>query len=137
VIKIKIIIKQKNLEDIVQINSFYDNHDDLIARLKSSKIFVLPSIREGFGISALEALACGLPVITIDHPANAVRDLITESTGFLCSLSAEDIAATICLALKHHAEMRNACIMSATSFDWDRITLNVETYYRSVIASKK
>ena len=42
--------------------------------MKSSKICVLPSTREGFGITALEGLACGLPVVTIDHQANAIRD---------------------------------------------------------------
>jgi glycosyltransferase involved in cell wall biosynthesis len=132
--KIRIVIKQKNLENIVQIHSFYDSHDDLIAALKSSKIFVLPSTREGFGISALEALACGLPVVTVNHPANAIRDLINEDNGFLCSLSAEDLADTICLALRRQKEMRNSCILSAESFDWDLITSDIEAFYRSVIA---
>ncbi len=80
--KIQDIIQQKRLEDVVRVRGFYESHDDLIAALKSSKIFVLPSTREGFGISALEALACGLPVVTVDHPANAIRDLITENNGF-------------------------------------------------------
>jgi glycosyltransferase involved in cell wall biosynthesis len=132
--KIRIVIKQKNLENIVQIHSFYDSHDDLIARLKASKIFVLPSIREGFGISALEALACGLPVVTVNHPANAIRDLINEDNGFLCSLSAKDLADTICLALRRHKEMRNSCILSAESFDWEHITSDIEAFYQSVIA---
>jgi len=132
--KIQITIKQKNLENIVQIHSFYESHDDLIARLKASKIFVLPSTREGFGISALEALACGLPVVTINHPANAIRDLMNENNGFLCSLSAQDLADTICLALRRHKEMRNACILSAESYDWELITSDVEAFYQSVIA---
>ena len=112
---------------------FFRDHDDLIAQLKSSKVFVLPSTREGFGITALEALACGLPVVTIDHPSNAVRDLITENNGFLCSLSAENLADKISLALEHHVVMKNACIESAKSFDWDRIILDLESYYQSVI----
>jgi len=131
--KIQNMIKQKNLEGFVRLHSFYDNHDDLIAALKSSKIFVLPSTREGFGISALEALACGLPVITSNHPANAIRDLINENNGFLCSLSAEDLADTICQGLRRYKEMRNACIVSAESYDWERITSDVEAFYRSVI----
>ena len=132
--KIQNMIKQENLENIVQIHCYYESHDDLIARLKASKIFVIPSTREGFGISALEALACGLPVITINHPANAIRDLINENNGFLCSSSAEDLADTICLALRHHKEMRNSCILSAESYDWEIITSDIEAFYRSVIA---
>jgi len=132
--KIRIAIKQKNLEEIVRVHNFYDSHDDLISRLKSSKIFVLPSTREGFGITALEALACGLPVVTIDHPANAIRDFIDESTGFLCTLSAEDLAETICRALRRHKEMRDSCILFAASFGWKQITEDTETFYQSVIS---
>jgi len=135
--KIQNCIRQKSLEGVVRLHGFYDNHDDLIAALKSSKIFVLPSTREGFGISALEALACGLPVVTIDHPANAIRDLINGSNGYLCSLSPEDLAGTICVALQHHKEMKKSCILSVQGFDWENITPGTESFYQSVIGGYK
>jgi glycosyltransferase involved in cell wall biosynthesis len=130
---LKNLIIDNKLDSSVHMSGFYWNHDDLIARLKSSKVFVLPSTREGFGITALEALACGIPVVTVDHPANAIRDLITGKNGFLCSLSAQDLSEKIGLALRHHLIMHDACMMSAESFDWDRITSDVESYYQSVI----
>ncbi len=98
---------------------------------------MLPSTREGFGITALEALACGLPVVTVDHPANAVRDLITENNGYLCSLSAQDLADKISHALQHHAEMKGFCIESVVSYDWNGITSNIEAYYQSLIRTKQ
>jgi glycosyltransferase involved in cell wall biosynthesis len=131
--KIDNLISDKKIQNTIHVCEFYQNHDDLIAQLKSSKVFVLPSTREGFGIAALEALACGLPVVSVDHPANAVRDLITENNGFLCSLSAKDLADKISLALQHHTVMRDACIFSAESFDWESITSDVESYFQSVI----
>jgi len=131
--KINNLINNKKIKKAIHLCEFYQNHDDLIAQLKSSKVFALPSTREGFGITALEALACGLPVVTVDHPANAIGDLITENNGFLCSLSAKDLADKISQALQHHLIMRDACIVSAESFDWDRITSDVECYYQSVI----
>jgi glycosyltransferase involved in cell wall biosynthesis len=100
--------------------------------MKSAKVFVNPSTREGFGITALEALACGLPVVATDHPANAIRDLITEKNGFTCSLSEKDLADTILLALQCHADMKNDCIASTAAFDWEKITSDIEKYYRSV-----
>jgi glycosyltransferase involved in cell wall biosynthesis len=136
-LKIKHLIDDKKMNDSIHMCGFYRNHDNLIAQLKSSKVFVLPSTREGFGISALEALACGIPVVTVDHPANAIRDLITENNGFLCSLSAQDLADKISLALQHHIVMRDACIMSAESLDWDRITSDIETFYQSATAIQK
>jgi glycosyltransferase involved in cell wall biosynthesis len=128
------LIREKGLSERVRIRGFEAEHEDLIARIKASKIFVLPSTREGFGITALEALACGLPVVTIDHPANAIREIITEKNGFLSSLSAEDLADKIRQALTHHVEMRDACTATAAAFDWDRIAAESEDYYRSVMA---
>jgi glycosyltransferase involved in cell wall biosynthesis len=135
--KIDNLITDKEIQNTIHLCEFYQNHDDLIAQLKSSKVFVLPSTREGFGITALEALACGLPVVTVDLTANAVRDLITENNGFLCSLSAKDLADKISLALQCHTIMRNACTKSAESFDWENITSDIESYYQSVMAIKK
>jgi glycosyltransferase involved in cell wall biosynthesis len=127
------LIHELSLESHVRIIGFQADHDDVIARMKSSKICVLPSTREGFGIAALEALACGIPVITVDHPANAIRDLISEKNGRLCKFSAEDLADSIYESIVCHMEMKNACIASAASFDWDGIASTLETYYQSVI----
>jgi len=128
------LIHDLSLADRVQFTGFLNDHDEIIARMKSSKVCVLPSTREGFGITALEALACGLPVVTVDHPANAIRDLITEKTGFLCVLSAEDLAGAISEALRRHADMRQDCAAAVTGYDWDRIAAEIEAYYCSVIA---
>ena len=130
------IIHELSLEDRIYCRGFLDDHDEIIARMKAAKVCVLPSTREGFGITALEALACGLPVVTVDHPANAIRDLITEKNGFICSLSAKDLADTILRALLRHADMKNACIASAAAFDWERIASDIETYYQSVIDTR-
>jgi glycosyltransferase involved in cell wall biosynthesis len=127
------IIRGLSLESRIILRGFQDNHDKVIALMKSAKVFVNPSTREGFGITALEALACGIPVITVDHPANAIRDLITEKNGFICPLSEKDLADTIRIALQRYAEMKNDCIDSAATFDWQRITTDIERYYQSVI----
>lgn len=122
-----------SLERNVTITGFLENHDDVIALMKSSKVFVLPSTREGFGIAALDALWCGLPVVTIDHPANAVCDLITEKTGVICSPTPEDLAIGIRKALHHQEQMRDACRAAAEAYDWDRIVDQAEQYYQSLI----
>ena len=130
---IRLQVRNLFLERNVTITGFLDDHDDIIARMKSSKVFVLPSTREGFGIAALEALGCGLPVVTINHPANAVCDLITENNGMLATLTPEDLARTIRKVLIHHVEMRGACIAAAAAYDWGSITITSEEYYQSVI----
>lgn len=127
------LIHNLSLEPHVCMIGFRDNHNEIIARMKSAKVCVLPSTREGFGIAALEALACGIPVITVDHPANAIRDLITEQNGRICMLSAEDLADKISEIMEQYKEMKTACIASAATFDWDSIASDLGTYYQSVI----
>ncbi len=131
------LVQECGIGDRVIVRGFEARHDDLIARMKASNVCVLPSTREGFGITALEALACGLPVVTIDHPANAIRDLITDKNGFLSALSAEDLADKMRKALAHHEEMREACAATAAAYDWDRVAAECVEYYQSVNAKKE
>jgi glycosyltransferase involved in cell wall biosynthesis len=52
---------------------------ELYSLLKASRVFVFPSAREGFGIAVLEALACGLPVVTTSAPDNLAQHLVARS----------------------------------------------------------
>jgi len=46
---------------------------DVFALLKAAKVAVFPSSREGFGIVALEAITCGVPVVTTSAPDNLAQ----------------------------------------------------------------
>ena len=59
------------LNDNIIFKGFMENYDDMIGYMKSSKVLVLPSTREGFGMVVIEANACGIPVVTVNHPMNA------------------------------------------------------------------
>lgn len=56
------------------------NHKDLIKDLQKADIFILPSLNEGMSNSILEAMACGLPIITTDTGGS--KELIKEN-GFI------------------------------------------------------
>jgi glycosyltransferase involved in cell wall biosynthesis len=59
--ELKKFVKKNGLQDRV---SFTGNVENVHEYLKSSDIFVLPTENEAFGISLIEAMACGLPVIS-------------------------------------------------------------------------
>jgi L-malate glycosyltransferase len=126
------LINELKLHDSVEFKPFSDSHDEIIGLMKSSRVFVIPSTREGFGITALEALACGIPVVTVDDPANAIGDLIKPGTGLLCSLDEKDIAEKMKTALEMGADTRDACQKSAEPFEWDRIVTEIEKMYSSL-----
>ncbi|MEM2276636.1 MAG: glycosyltransferase [Thermoproteota archaeon] len=82
------LVEKLGLEKNIVFKGFLEDHDEVISYMKASKVFVLPSSREGFGIAALEANACGIPVITVKHDRNATCDLIKNGVnGFICNLS--------------------------------------------------
>jgi L-malate glycosyltransferase len=73
------------LEEKVSFCNFLDDYSDLLCKIKDAKVLVSPSEREGFGISIIEANACGLPAIVMDYPDNASKELIVEGqNGFVC-----------------------------------------------------
>jgi glycosyltransferase involved in cell wall biosynthesis len=97
--------------------------------MKSSRIFASPSAREGFGMAALEANACGLPVVTVDHRMNAVMDLITEQTGIVCEPTPRALAKGLCRALQESDAMRGRCVEMAREYDWEEICDGAERVY--------
>jgi glycosyltransferase involved in cell wall biosynthesis len=93
---------------------------DVYAYMKASRVFCLPSLREGFGIVVLEALGCGTPVVTTDVPANAAKDLILEGVdGSVVSPN----GASLAQALSHWiSSPRPKHIKGKTAaYDWNRI----------------
>lgn len=87
--------QELGIEQNVEFMHEVENIDDVYALMKASTVFVLPSSREGFGIVVLEANACGLPVITTNHPDNAARHLIHAANGHQVPLSAQNLANAI------------------------------------------
>lgn len=121
--------RASGLERNVDFMGFLE-YDEMISLIKSSRVFVLPSTREGFGIAALEANACGLPVVTVRHPRNAACDLISEGTGFVCDIDPNSIASAVLESLEKRNDMRPQCIENAKRYDWDCICDTLEGIYK-------
>jgi glycosyltransferase involved in cell wall biosynthesis len=69
---------------------------EVYSLVKAARVFVLPSAREGFGIAVLEALACGVQVVTTSAPDNLAQHLVARSSrGTICDSTAPAIAAAI------------------------------------------
>jgi glycosyltransferase involved in cell wall biosynthesis len=125
-----------NLAQNLRFLGFLEDQNDLISYMKSSKIFVLPSKREGFGMVVLEANACGLPVVVVDYPMNAAVDLIEHhKNGFISEPSEEALAHNIIKGIKEKNTMENSCVDFARGYDWDEIVHNLEDFYQNLSGS--
>ena len=130
--RLRSLTREMNLENNIQFYGFLENYDDALALMKSSRAFASPSSREGFGMAALDANACGLPVVTVEDRMNAVMDLVTENTGFICPPAPQDLADGLLLALQESSRMRAPCRDLARGYDWERICDMAEKIYEQV-----
>lgn len=129
--KLEKLVLDLGMRDNIELTGFLEDYDDVISYMKSSKVFVLPSTREGFGIVALEANACGLPVVTVNHGRNAACDFITnDENGFICELSEGDVAEKILKGLDERENIKRKCIESAKGYDWDGMVNLIERVYK-------
>ncbi len=128
-------VKSLNLDEDILFLGFVEDYNDVLSYMKASKVFTIPSQREGFGIVALEANACGLPVITVKHPRNAICDLIQpQKNGYICAPSPGAISDAIIAGLRHCHSMRYNCISTASTYDWADVARQVEGYYEKLVS---
>lgn len=118
--RLKAMVMRSGLESNIELIGFARDQEEIITLLKASKMCVLPSTREGFGMVALEALACGIPVITADHPQNAIRDLAPYGDVRIVPLTKEDFAEAICHGLFSPPPSDSAGLRG--TWDWDAVT---------------
>ncbi len=122
------------LTDNVIFKGFMENYDDLIGYMKSSKVFVLPSIREGFGIVVIEANACGLPVVVVDHEMNAATDLVVDGVnGIKSGLEVDEMADNIIKSLDSSDKCKEKCIELSRKYDWNKIVDSLEKVYNDTV----
>lgn len=92
----------------------YKTGTALVEMLSCADVFVCPSYTETFGLTIVEALACGLPVAA--HDAPGPRDVITSGTDGMIGADLAQ-AARACLTLS-----RDACRHTALKYSWDNAT---------------
>ncbi|HVZ10875.1 MAG TPA: glycosyltransferase [Candidatus Paceibacterota bacterium] len=121
-------IRELKLDKNIEIIDLVKEHSTLYSLLKASKMLVLPSVREGFGLVAVEANAAGLPVITTSHPDNATKDLIKEGiNGYLAEPLASSIAEKILRVLDDYSSMRPQSMVK--QYDWETVAENIKQVF--------
>ena len=93
---------------------------DLPALYRLADVLALPSLQEGFGLAALEALAAGTPVVVSDR-APFTEFLTTDCATFVDPLSASAIADGLCAALLATPARRDDGRRAALDHSWARV----------------
>ncbi len=78
--------------------------DALVAAYNDCDALLLPTRFEGFGYAALEAMACGKPVIASNN--SSIPEVVTDGiTGILCPTNDIDCFVTACRTLAHQSSL--------------------------------
>jgi glycosyltransferase involved in cell wall biosynthesis len=132
--------KQLNIDTQVRWLGSIDSDSDVYSHLKSAKVFVHPSTKEGGGsITSLEANAAGLPVVAFACTNGLSPELIADGVNgcWVPSVNAEQLSVGITRALELSSQpgCRTTCTRFAGMFDWDVITDAYENLFRSILGS--
>lgn len=115
---------------------FLGKQDSVEELLSIADLFILPSEKESFGLSALEAMACSVPVISSN--AGGLPEVnIDGETGFTCNIGDTDAMTEKALyILKDESNLntfRNNARTKALSFGKENVMPQYETLYRKAI----
>ena len=116
----------------------YVPDEDLIALYSGCRVFVYPSLYEGFGLPVLEAMACGAPVVTSKNSSMAE---IAKDTAILVDPRSEGqlkkaIEMVLDLKLENYQKMVNASLTRARQFSWSKTAKETLKLYRKLYRQK-
>ena len=127
-------VADENLSESVD---FVGEQPDIVPWLSAADLFLLPSSQESFGMAALEAMACEVPVVA--SRVGGLPEVIDDGlTGFLCSPDDLDAMAERGLAVLRDPDLRRRIGTAAaervrTTFCEHAIVPLYEEFYEEVL----
>ena len=109
------------------------DEDEKLVLLNECHALILASLWEGFGLPALEAMACGTPVIASDR--GALPEVIGDYGYYVNPLSIESIASAMHAVINDKECFDNALQEGparASSFNWCDTAREIETIIKEI-----
>ncbi|TRO56707.1 MSMEG_0565 family glycosyltransferase [Streptomyces sp. IB201691-2A2] len=106
--------------------------EDLPSLVAAAEAFAFPSLNEGFGLAAMEALAAGIPLVVRDLPV--LREVFGPAARF--AATPHDLATELGHALTTDAPARQAAGRDlATRHTWDTAARSHLDFYRALLSA--
>lgn len=130
----ELLCRELEIQDHVK---FLGKQIEIVDLLSAGDLFLMPSQSESFGLSALEAMACGVPVISTS--VGGLPELnIHNQTGFIAEIGDIDRMARYAIDLLSnpvkHKSFSEAARNRAIEFNLDKVVTQYEDYYQRVLS---
>lgn len=112
---------------------------DIYTEYKRSQFFVLSSDFEGFGLVLIEAMACGIPVLSTDCPYGPSEIIEDGVTGLLSKMDVNDLASKMEFLITHSEDckhMGEKAYKAAARFKKETIMPQWEHAYMKIVKNK-
>lgn len=129
------LVEKLNLNERVTFHGTVNDYKDVISKIKSSKILVLPSTREGFGLVLTEAMYCGTPVVA--YESDGASEIIDDNiNGYLIEQrNIEALKDKINYILSNQIEIDKIVLKAKekvkSNFLWSKTVDNLINFYKN------
>jgi len=131
--------RRQSLHDAICFSGRIEEDAVYFSALKSARLFAWPSVAEGFGIAALEAMACGLPVVAVSSPYSATQRLVDDGmSGVVVAPNSGSLARALTDLLASPTRTEAMAVQArrrAEASGWDAVAAKVEQVYERVVGS--
>jgi glycosyltransferase involved in cell wall biosynthesis len=103
----------------------YVTDDDLVHLYRAAEALATPSLYEGFGLTPLEAMACGTPAV-VAGGAGALEEVSGEAAIIVRERRPEAWLSALADAVRRRSELAERGLRAASKFRWPHIARQVE-----------
>lgn len=127
-------VMAKGLQNCFDFVGKEDDRKKVYSLMKRSRIFIFTSILEGLPLTAVEANACGIPIVSVKTEWNDIEDFLKKGnkSGMTAPANALDLSKSILGLLRDGDklnELGNNGFDKAAAYDWSEIAKRTERFY--------
>ena len=114
----------------------YVEDPELAALYRAALVFVYPSLYEGFGLPALEAMQCGTPVIASN--TSSLPEVVGDAGVMIDPRDTDALSAAMlafCRDPSWRESVRQRCLARAATFSWERTAAGTMAAYRTALSA--
>jgi len=125
-------LKLLTKEEFIIYKEFMEK-ENLIEHLRRSDVFIMPSKSETFGLSYVEAMSQGVPII-YSEGQGFDKQFEEGKVGYKVIPKNEyDIVAKIKMILNNYEEVSKNCLANINRFTWDNISKQYQEIYHNIL----